>query len=100
MHIYAKRAHQKWGDVPLDQIHIMAYLLARKHGDELQVDSDGVVKSRATILERIAAMTGVPVDGNAGRNEAREDDSPMTENRQNCEWCQFRGFCWPDGELD
>ncbi len=99
MHIYAMHAHQKW-DVPLDQIHIVAYSLARKHGDELRVDPDGVAKSRATILESITAMTGALVDGNAGRNEAREDDLPMTENRQNCKWCQFRGICWPDGELD
>lgn len=99
MHIYAMHAHQKW-DVPLDQIHIVAYSLARKHGDELRVDPDGVAKSRATILESIVAMTGALVDGNAGRNEAREDDFPMTENRQNCKWCQFRGICWPDGELD
>jgi hypothetical protein len=45
-------------------------------------------------------MTGALVDGDAGRNEAREDDFPMTENRQKCKWCQFRGICWPDGELD
>ena len=84
----------------LDQFHIVAYSLARKHGDELQVDPDGVARSRATILERIAAMAAALVDGDAGRNEAREEDFPMTENHQNCKWCQFRGICWPGGELD
>ena len=56
----------------------MAYSLARKHGDELRVDPGGLAKSRASILESIAAMTGALVDGDAGRNEAREDDFPMT----------------------
>ncbi len=99
MHIYAMHAHQKW-DVPFEQIHIVAYSLARKHGDELRVDPEGLTRSRAAILESIAAMTGALVDGDAARNEAREDDFPMTDDRQACKWCQFRGICWPEGGLD
>jgi hypothetical protein len=97
MHIYAMHAHQKW-EVPLERIHIVAYSLARKHGDELRVDPGGVAKSRAMILESIAAMAGALVDGDTDRNQARENDFPMTEDRQRCKWCQYRRICWPDGE--
>lgn len=99
MHTYALHAHQKW-DVPLDQIHIVAYSLARKHGDELQVEPEGVERSKATIQASIAAMTAALEGADAARNAADPDKFPMTDDRNTCKWCQFRGICWPEGQLD
>jgi CRISPR/Cas system-associated exonuclease Cas4 (RecB family) len=96
MHTYAMHANETWG-YPLEKIRIVVYFLGRQHGDEFVPDPEGVKRSRAAIVESVAAMREALVDQDAGRNEARMDDFPMTENRQRCNWCEFRGVCWPDG---
>lgn len=96
LHTYAMYAHEAWG-YPLEKIRIVVYFLGRQHGDEFVPEPEGVARSRGRILESLASMQAVLVDGDAGRNEARRDDFPMTDDRGRCNWCEFRGVCWPDG---
>ena len=99
MHTYALHAQQKWG-IPFERQRLVAFSLARHHGDELAVDEAALERSREAIRASIAGMRERLVDADAARNVAERDAFPMTDDRRTCRWCNFRRLCWPDGLLD
>jgi hypothetical protein len=87
---YGLYAVEKWKVRP-EQITTVEYNLTRKQKKKNTLVPANLDWVKHYIRSSTAAMKKLLAD--PGKNKAREEDFPFTDNELSCTWCQFRKLC-------